>query len=239
MNRTSLPHPSPLMYAPKLMHYAAGSSPTEFPPCSWSYVDSDGQPRHIVYVYGTSFKDGNALPAAGCGVSFGQIAENNLFYGLEDDTNPLVALREVQDPLQAEAAGLYLAFSEILLRRTKGNKYEIRTNSAKALELFDTWKGNSWDTYEMDPYNGNKAVDFIVKALNVNDQLPSDAVTLKVIDPRVDEDGIHTAFNLAWEGIDECLNRRRKLKTKKEWRDAFREETMEENTSKRQYWSVQ
>ncbi|KAG5355104.1 hypothetical protein CJU89_6929 [Yarrowia sp. B02] len=217
------------MYA-QLMNYAGGGETSEFPPCSWSYVDADGQPRHIVYVYGTSFKDGNQLPAAGCGVSFGKIAENNLSYGLEDDLNPQIALREVQDALQAEAAGLYLAFSEILLRRTDGNKYEIRTNSSKALELLETWKTMAWENYQMDSYNGNKAVDFTVKALQVQDQLPKGAVLLKVIDPKVDEDGIDTAFNLAWDGIDECLNRRRKRETKIDWREKFTDEDVEEKT---------
>lgn len=218
------------MYA-QLMNYTGENETAEFPPCSWSYVDSEGQPRHIVYVYGTSFKDGNQLPAAGCGVSFGKIAENNLFYGLEDDLNPQQALREVQDALQAEAAGMYLAFSEILLRRTDGNKYEIRTNSHKALELRETWKKLSWENYVMDSYNGNKAIDFTVKALQVEDQLPKGAVTLKVMDPKVDEDGVDTAFNLAWDGINDCLNRRRKRQTNKEWRDKFMEETVEEKTS--------
>ncbi|RDW25934.1 hypothetical protein B0I73DRAFT_160861 [Yarrowia lipolytica] len=217
------------MYA-QLMNYDRGNERCEFPPCSWSYVDSEGQPRHIVYVYGTSFKNGNELPAAGCGVSFGKIAENNLSYGLEDDMNPEQALREVQDTLQAESAGLYLAFSEILLRRTDGNKYEIRTNSHKSLELLETWKKLTWENYIMDSWNGNKAADFTVRALQVEDQLPNGAVTLKVIDPKVDEEGIDSAFNLAWDGIDECLNRRRSRQTNKEWKDKFIEETVEEKT---------
>ncbi|KAG5370378.1 hypothetical protein CJU90_1745 [Yarrowia sp. C11] len=218
------------MYA-QLMNISRGREKTEFPPCSWSYVDDEGQPRHIVYVYGTSCKTGRELPSAACGVSFGKIAENNLFYYLEDDTNPQHALREVQDALQAEAAGLYLAFSEILLRRTDGTKYEIRTNTRKCLELLETWKNLSWENYVMDSYNGNKAADFIVKALQIQDQLPADAVTLKVIDPLLDEDGIHTAFTLAWDGIHECRIRRKKPSPKKMWKDKFITETIDEKAS--------
>lgn len=214
------------------MNYTEEKKTVEFPPCSWSYVDPEGHARHIVYVYGTSFKDGNELPAAGCGVSFGKIAGgNNLFYGLEDDLNPRQVVREVQDALQAESAGLYLAFSEIMLRMLDGNRYEIRTNSHKALELRETWKKLPRENYVLDSYNGNKAADFTVKALQVEEQLPKGAVTLKVMDPKVDEDGVDTAFNLAWDGINDCLNRRRKRQTNNEWKDKFMEETVEAKAS--------
>lgn len=183
---------------------------------SWSYTDQHGFLREIVYVYGTCYTDEDMVPAAGCGVCFGISHRQNLSYGLEDDENPDVEARENQDILQAQAAALFLAYSEIFLRRVDGQRFEIRTTSKRAIALLSEWS-DRWEAYEPDNYNGNKAVDFTVKSLSVDFQMPRETVVLKLIDSDVDSEGIDTAFGLAWDGVDGCLCRRREKLRRSRW----------------------